>query len=79
MMALHHRRPSRARSRHLVSSLSLLFVAFVAVLCFCSPVAAQESGKKSEYGTVIGIDLGTTYDFPLMNSFHLADLSHGNQ
>ncbi|KAI5985101.1 heat shock protein 70 family [Pisolithus albus] len=60
-MALHHRRPSRARPRHLVSSLSLLFVAFVAVLCFCSPVAAQESGKKSEYGTVIGIDLGTTY------------------
>ncbi|KAI6003311.1 heat shock protein 70 family [Pisolithus orientalis] len=61
MMALHHRRPSRARSRHLLSSLSLFFVALVALLCFCSPVAAQDSAKKSEYGTVIGIDLGTTY------------------
>lgn len=60
-MALHHRRPSRARSRHLLSSLSLFFVALVALLCFCSPVAAQDSAKKSEYGTVIGIDLGTTY------------------
>ncbi|KAI5991038.1 Hsp70 protein-domain-containing protein [Pisolithus marmoratus] len=60
-MALRHRRPTRARSRCLASSLSLLFVALVACLCFCSPVTAQDSGKKSEYGTVIGIDLGTTY------------------
>ncbi|KAG6331821.1 hypothetical protein ID866_7266 [Astraeus odoratus] len=61
MMSRHHRRPSRARSRTLVSSLSLLFLAFVAVLCLCPPAAAQDSGKRSEYGTVIGIDLGTTY------------------
>ncbi|KIN95578.1 hypothetical protein M404DRAFT_153608, partial [Pisolithus tinctorius Marx 270] len=66
-MALHHRRPSRARSRHLLSSLSLFFVALVALLCFCSPVAAQDSAKKSEYGTVIGIGAcnGVLVSYPL--------------
>ncbi|EIW76667.1 heat shock protein 70 [Coniophora puteana RWD-64-598 SS2] len=55
-----HRRPSRAQSRKMVSSLSLIFFAFLAILCLC-PVASAQDASKSEYGTVIGIDLGTTY------------------
>ncbi|KAF8637742.1 hypothetical protein AX17_002601 [Amanita inopinata Kibby_2008] len=55
-----HRRPSHAQSRHMLSSLSLIFFALVAVLCLC-PSLVQAEDAKSEYGTVIGIDLGTTY------------------
>jgi len=55
-----HRRPTQAQSGRLFSSLSLFFVAFIAVLCLC-PSVAQAEDAKSEYGTVIGIDLGTTY------------------
>ncbi|KIL58290.1 hypothetical protein M378DRAFT_170815 [Amanita muscaria Koide BX008] len=55
-----HRRPSKAQSTHLFSSLSFFFIAFFAVLCFC-PAVAQAEDARSEYGTVIGIDLGTTY------------------
>jgi heat shock protein 5 len=52
-------RPTRTHSRR---TLSLFLVALLAVFCFV-PVAATEeaSNKKAEYGTVIGIDLGTTY------------------
>ncbi|KAH7868328.1 heat shock protein 70 family [Lentinula edodes] len=54
------RRPSHSQSRRVLSSLSFAFFALLAVLTFCSPaVRAEES--NSEYGTVIGIDLGTTY------------------
>ncbi|KAJ4481058.1 heat shock protein 70 family [Lentinula aciculospora] len=54
------RRPSRSQSRRILSSVSFVFFALLAVLTFCSPaVRAEES--HSEYGTVIGIDLGTTY------------------
>ncbi|KAJ3768639.1 heat shock protein 70 family [Lentinula raphanica] len=54
------RRPSRSQSRRVLSSLSFALFALLAVLTFCSPaVRAEES--TSEYGTVIGIDLGTTY------------------
>ncbi|EPQ55768.1 heat shock protein 70 [Gloeophyllum trabeum ATCC 11539] len=53
------RRPTRSQSRRMASSLSLLFFAFLALILLCPPVHADE--KKSEYGTVIGIDLGTTY------------------
>ncbi|KAG2125149.1 heat shock protein 70 family [Suillus clintonianus] len=51
-------RPSRAKSWRMASSLSLFFLAFLAIICFCPAVAAN---SNSEYGTVIGIDLGTTY------------------
>ncbi|KAH7882172.1 heat shock protein 70 family [Phlebopus sp. FC_14] len=60
-MTSHHRRPSRAKSRRMASSLSFVLFAFLALICLCPIVSAQDSGKKSEYGTVIGIDLGTTY------------------
>ncbi|KZT24938.1 heat shock protein 70 [Neolentinus lepideus HHB14362 ss-1] len=53
------RRPTRSQSRRMASSLSLLFFAFLALILLCPPVHAED--KKSEYGTVIGIDLGTTY------------------
>ncbi|KAG2145495.1 heat shock protein 70 family [Suillus bovinus] len=51
-------RPSRAKSWRMASSLSLFFLAFLALFCFCPGATAS---SNSEYGTVIGIDLGTTY------------------
>ncbi|KAF8622805.1 hypothetical protein AX15_006732 [Amanita polypyramis BW_CC] len=59
MMSLH-RRPTHAQTRHLFSSLSILFFAFLAILCF-SPSLVQAEESTSEYGIIIGIDLGTTY------------------
>ncbi|KAJ8590776.1 heat shock protein 70, partial [Rhizopogon salebrosus TDB-379] len=56
-----HRRPSRAKSRRMASSLSLILFAFIALICLCPAASAQGSAKNTEYGTVIGIDLGTTY------------------
>ncbi|KAH9929470.1 heat shock protein 70 family [Fomitopsis serialis] len=55
------RRPSRSQSRRVVSSISLLFIALVAILCLCPVAVSADEDKRSEYGTVIGIDLGTTY------------------
>ncbi|KAL1748012.1 heat shock protein 70 family [Schizophyllum fasciatum] len=51
--------PSRAQSQRLLSTLSLLFFALVAVLCLAP--AAKAADAHPEYGHVIGIDLGTTY------------------
>ncbi|KAG2107674.1 heat shock protein 70 family [Suillus discolor] len=51
-------RPSRAKSWRMASSLSLFFLAFLVLFCFSPAVTAS---SNSEYGTVIGIDLGTTY------------------
>ncbi|EGO02855.1 hypothetical protein SERLA73DRAFT_176280 [Serpula lacrymans var. lacrymans S7.3] len=53
-------RPTRHQARRMASSLSLLLFAFIALICLCPAVVADES-SKSEYGPVIGIDLGTTY------------------
>ncbi|KAJ6558520.1 heat shock protein 70 family [Mycena vulgaris] len=56
----HRRRPTRTQTRTAISSFSLLFLAVLAIICLC-PVATQAQEHRSEYGTVIGIDLGTTY------------------
>jgi heat shock protein 5 len=48
----------------MASSLSLLVIAFLALICLCPVSVTADEGngnKKAEYGTVIGIDLGTTY------------------
>lgn len=50
------RRPTRSQSRHLFSTLSIVFFALLALICFCSPAAAAEDAK-AEYGTVIGIGM----------------------
>ncbi|KZT05220.1 heat shock protein 70 [Laetiporus sulphureus 93-53] len=55
------RRPTRTQSRRLVSSLSIVFFAFLALLLLCPVAVTADEDKRSEYGTVIGIDLGTTY------------------
>ncbi|TFK19373.1 heat shock protein 70 [Coprinopsis marcescibilis] len=47
-------------SRQVLSSVSLFFFAFLALLCLTTP-AVQAEEVHPEYGTVIGIDLGTTY------------------
>lgn len=49
-------RPTRAKSTRVITSLSLVFFAFIAVICLC-PVAvkAEESRPVAEYGDVIGI------------------------
>ncbi|KAF8338590.1 heat shock protein 70 family [Amanita rubescens] len=54
------RRPTHAQSRHLLSSLSIFFFAFFAILALC-PQAVQADASTQEVGIVIGIDLGTTY------------------
>jgi len=45
-----------------MSKLSLFAFVLVAIICFL-PVGSQVQAQddKAEYGTVIGIDLGTTY------------------
>ncbi|KAI0063058.1 heat shock protein 70 [Artomyces pyxidatus] len=52
-------RPSRTSSSRLVSGISFAFLIFAALLFLCPPAVSAEA--KPEYGTVIGIDLGTTY------------------
>ncbi|KAH9922301.1 heat shock protein 70 [Epithele typhae] len=54
------RRPTRTQSRRLLSSMSLLFLAFLAIILLC-PVSVSADEDKAKYGPVIGIDLGTTY------------------
>jgi len=45
----------------MASSLSILLVAVLALILLCPVAVKADEDKKSEYGTVIGIDLGTTY------------------
>ena len=54
MAGLHHR-PTKSQSRRLVSSLSLVFLAFVAILLLCPVAVSADEDKKAQYGTVIGI------------------------
>ena len=56
--AVARRQPARS-SRSLLGKLAVLAIALVALLCFLPTVRAEE--KENDYGTVIGIDLGTTY------------------
>lgn len=59
--SLAPRRQRRATSS-LASKLAIFACMLIALLCFLpssSLVAAEE--KENDYGTVIGIDLGTTY------------------
>ena len=49
------RRPTRAQSRNIISSLSIAFFALLAIVCFTQPVQAEEA--HPEYGTVIGIGM----------------------
>ena len=65
-MTSPHRRPLRAKSRRMASSLSLILFAFFALICLCPAVSAQDTGKKSEYGTVIGI--GTSSHYALISA-----------
>ncbi|THH07204.1 hypothetical protein EW145_g3548 [Phellinidium pouzarii] len=55
------RRPSRTNARRVASSVSLLCLAFIALICLCPVSVSADEDKRAEYGTVIGIDLGTTY------------------
>ncbi|KLO16668.1 heat shock protein 70 [Schizopora paradoxa] len=54
------RRPTRTHARRVAASIPLLIVALFALILLC-PVNVKAQDDKSEYGTVIGIDLGTTY------------------
>ncbi|KAF5345831.1 hypothetical protein D9756_010900 [Leucocoprinus leucothites] len=49
-------RPARTHSRRLLSTVSILFLAFLALVCLCPPAVSAEE-THPEYGTVIGIDL----------------------
>ncbi|KAF7298149.1 hypothetical protein HMN09_01036400 [Mycena chlorophos] len=54
------RRPTRAEAHKTLSTASLIFFLLLGILCLC-PVATQARETRSEYGPVVGIDLGTTY------------------
>ncbi|KAI8972578.1 heat shock protein 70 [Trametes punicea] len=54
------RRPTRTQTRRLVSSMSLVFFALLALILLC-PVSVSADEEKAKLGPVIGIDLGTTY------------------
>ncbi|KAI0789162.1 heat shock protein 70 [Abortiporus biennis] len=60
-MAGLYRRPTKTQSRRLASSLSLFFLACIALLLLCPAAVKADEDKSEKYGTVIGIDLGTTY------------------
>ena len=56
------RQPRRAKSTSLLSSITLFALLLVAVLCFLPAGSIVKAQKEdNDYGTVIGIDLGTTY------------------
>lgn len=48
------RRPTRTQSRRLLSSMSLVFLAFLALILLC-PVSVNADDEKAKYGPVIGI------------------------
>jgi heat shock protein 5 len=57
-------RPRRTVSSTLASKFAILAFMLIALLCFLpssSLVSAEEEKKENVFGTVIGIDLGTTY------------------
>ncbi|RDB24857.1 glucose-regulated [Hypsizygus marmoreus] len=58
-----YHRPTRTQSTRVLTSFSLVLFAVLAIICLC-PMAVKaepENVARPEYGTVIGIDLGTTY------------------
>ncbi|KAF9784635.1 heat shock protein 70 family [Thelephora terrestris] len=55
------RRPTRRQSRNLIGSMSLVLFTILALILLCPVAVNADEDKKSEFGTVIGIDLGTTY------------------
>lgn len=55
------RRPSRAQSHNFLISTSIFFLVFISLILLCPVGTKAEPTPRPEYGTVIGIDLGTTY------------------
>ncbi|KAF8160928.1 heat shock protein 70 [Crassisporium funariophilum] len=55
------RHPTRSQATNLIASLSFTFFLFVSIILLCPVAANAETQSRPEYGTVIGIDLGTTY------------------
>lgn len=56
-------RPARAASTFQWTTIAYLLLIFICPLALIGSVQAQDQAvnESSEYGTVIGIDLGTTY------------------
>lgn len=57
-------RPARRPQRSTwLSTLTLIALVLVAILCLCplGAKAEEQQQPENDYGTVIGIDLGTTY------------------
>ncbi|KIK09342.1 hypothetical protein K443DRAFT_83137 [Laccaria amethystina LaAM-08-1] len=55
------RRPSRAQSHNFLISTSIFFLVFISLVLLCPVGTKADPTPRPEYGTVIGIDLGTTY------------------
>lgn len=61
---LLHVRDSRATAERLVHSAGKMkFTVVAAALLLLCAVRAEEEDKKEDVGTVVGIDLGTTYSW----------------
>ncbi|KAJ7782906.1 Hsp70 protein-domain-containing protein [Mycena metata] len=72
----HRHRPTRTQTRNAISSVSLIFLTFLAILCLC-PVATQAHehvDRRAEYGTVIGIGALRSRYYLLLCWFHLNTL-----
>ncbi|KAF8971031.1 heat shock protein 70 [Flammula alnicola] len=55
------RHPTRAQSTSLIASLSFGVLLLISIVLLCPVAVKADEQARPEYGTVIGIDLGTTY------------------
>lgn len=55
------RHPTRTQSTNLLASLSFGLFLLISVILLCPVATKANEQSRPEYGTVIGIDLGTTY------------------
>ncbi|KDR75329.1 hypothetical protein GALMADRAFT_70123 [Galerina marginata CBS 339.88] len=59
---IHARRhPTRTQSSSFLASFSIVFFILLSILLLCPVAVKADEQPRPEYGTVIGIDLGTTY------------------
>lgn len=56
-----------------------LLLVFIAPFAFLGSVQAQEDGVQENYGTVIGIDLGTTYSYVTISNNTVIQTTNDHQ
>jgi heat shock protein 5 len=58
-------RPTRTQSTRVLTSLSLVFFALIALICLCPVAVKAQDSRAAEYGDVIGIGEFLLFFFPL--------------